>query len=77
MPPRRSKPLYTWCHDPHDSKQQRCSRQSLFSEALAKADYYINDQELSGRIQGKLAERLGDRKGHQGGLLALCENTHP
>lgn len=32
---------------------------SYFSSALNQADYYINDQELKGRFQGKLAERLG------------------
>ncbi|WP_166444498.1 MobF family relaxase [Dyadobacter bucti] len=31
---------------------------NYFSESLSKADYYINDQELNGRLQGKLAERL-------------------
>lgn len=51
---------------------------AYFSEALAKADYYINDQELSGRIQGKLAERLGvTGKATKEAFFALCENTHP
>ena len=51
---------------------------AYFSEALAKADYYINDQELSGRIQGKLAERLGvTGKATKEAFFALCDNTHP
>ncbi|AYQ36143.1 conjugative relaxase [Runella sp. SP2] len=51
---------------------------AYFSEALAKADYYINDQELSGRIEGKLAERLGvTGKATKEAFFALCENTHP
>lgn len=51
---------------------------AYFSEALSKSDYYINDQELNGHIQGKLAERLGI-----GGIatkeafFALCENVNP
>lgn len=51
---------------------------AYFSEALAKADYYINDQELSGRIEGKLAERLGvTGKATKEAFFALCENIHP
>ena len=51
---------------------------AYFSEALAKADYYINDQELSGSIQGKLAERLGvTGKATKEAFFALCENTNP
>ena len=30
-----------------------------FNEALRKTDYYLNDQELNGRFQGKVAARLG------------------
>ncbi len=51
---------------------------AYFSEALAKADYYINDQELQGHIHGKLAERLGvTGKATKQVFFALCENTHP
>ncbi|MFN8343510.1 MAG: MobF family relaxase [Spirosomataceae bacterium] len=51
---------------------------AYFSEALSKADYYINDQELNGSIQGKLAERLGvTGKATKEVFFALCENTHP
>lgn len=52
---------------------------TYFNEALNKADYYIDDQELNGRFNGKLAARLGiendivDRKTfHQ-----LCDNIDP
>ena len=51
---------------------------TYFAEALTKSDYYINDQELQGRFEGKLAERLNlspvaDKKT----FFALCENVHP
>lgn len=51
---------------------------AYFSDALLKSDYYINDQELQGRYNGKLAERIGlngfaDKKS----FFALCENIHP
>ncbi|UFH54803.1 MobF family relaxase [Spirosoma sp. KNUC1025] len=32
---------------------------AYFNEALSKSDYYLDDQELQGRMDGKLAERLG------------------
>jgi conjugative relaxase-like TrwC/TraI family protein len=52
---------------------------AYFSDALSKSDYYINDQELSGRLQGRLAERLGLGKGSvdKETFFALCENRHP
>ncbi|AUD07249.1 MobF family relaxase [Spirosoma pollinicola] len=49
-----------------------------FSEALLKSDYYLDDQELAGRMQGKLAERMG-----LAGLVNkevfhdLCDNIDP
>ncbi len=51
---------------------------TYFTEALSKADYYINDQELRGEMHGKLAERLGiwgpaDKEV----FFALCENRQP
>lgn len=51
---------------------------SYFSSALNQADYYINDQELKGRFQGKLAERLGlGLEAEKDDFFALCENIHP
>ena len=51
---------------------------SYFSSALNQADYYINDQELKGRFQGKLAERLGlGMDAGKDDFFALCENVHP
>src|SRR5690554_1947183 len=51
---------------------------SYFSSALNQADYYINDQELKGRFQGKLATRLGlDMDASKDDFFALCENIHP
>ncbi|MFN8343990.1 MAG: MobF family relaxase [Spirosomataceae bacterium] len=51
---------------------------TYFSEALSKADYYLNDQELRGEMHGKLAERL-DIAGptDRDIFFALCENRHP
>lgn len=49
-----------------------------FSEALSKADYYINDQELSGTLEGKLAQRIGITGiSAKDPFFALCENVHP
>jgi conjugative relaxase-like TrwC/TraI family protein len=49
-----------------------------FSDALSKADYYINDQELQGVFGGKLADRLGLGKVvTKDAFYALCENRHP
>lgn len=51
---------------------------AYFAEALTKADYYIDNQELSGRLCGRLGERLG-----LGGdvskevFFSLCENRDP
>ncbi|RYG45546.1 MAG: conjugal transfer protein, partial [Chitinophagaceae bacterium] len=51
---------------------------AYFSDALSKSDYYINDQELNGKIQGKLAERLGlTGPATQEVFFALCENINP
>lgn len=51
---------------------------SYFSEALSKADYYINDQELKGTIRGKLAERLGvSGEATKEAFHALCDNRQP
>lgn len=51
---------------------------AYFSEALAKGDYYINDQELPGVWQGKLADRLGiSGPTTKDSFFALCENRHP
>ena len=53
---------------------------AYFSEALVKADYYLSDQdqEFSGRLQGKLAERLGvTGPVTKDAFFALCENVNP
>ncbi len=51
---------------------------AYFSEALAKSDYYLDGQELSGRFQGKLAERLGlDGPVTKDVFFSLCENVNP
>ncbi|MVM32420.1 relaxase domain-containing protein [Spirosoma sp. HMF4905] len=51
---------------------------AYFSEALVKADYYLSDQdqEYSGRLQGKLAERIGiTGPVTKDAFFALCENV--
>jgi conjugative relaxase-like TrwC/TraI family protein len=53
---------------------------AYFSEALVKADYYLSDQdqEYSGRLQGKLAERIGiTGPVTQDAFFDLCENINP
>jgi len=51
---------------------------SYFSDALTKSDYYVNDQELRGRYNGKLAERLGlEEFASKESFHSLCENINP
>jgi conjugative relaxase-like TrwC/TraI family protein len=51
---------------------------ACFKDALSQADYYINDQELAGKFQGKLAERLGlPEMTNQHDFFKLCENINP
>ena len=51
---------------------------SYFAEALQKADYYINDQELQGQFYGKLSGRIGlNGAASKEAFYALCENVNP
>ena len=51
---------------------------AYFSEALVKADYYINDQELQGRFNGLVAARLGlGSKATKEAFFDLSENLKP
>jgi conjugative relaxase-like TrwC/TraI family protein len=51
---------------------------AYFSDALSRSDYYLEEQELSGRVQGKLADRLGlAGPATKDSFFALCENRHP
>lgn len=51
---------------------------NYFRDALIKSDYYLDDQELNGTFQGKLAERLGiTGAASKEVFFALCENRHP
>ena len=51
---------------------------AYFADALSRADYYIDGQELNGRLQGRLAERLGiEGPATKQAFYALCENRHP
>ncbi|MBD2704699.1 relaxase domain-containing protein [Spirosoma sp. BT702] len=53
---------------------------SYFSQSLVKTDYYLSgqDQELSGQLQGKLAQRI-DITGSvtKENFFALCDNKNP
>ncbi len=50
-----------------------------FKDALSKADYYLEDQEVNGQFNGKIAKRLGlegktvDKKTFE----KLCDNINP
>jgi conjugative relaxase-like TrwC/TraI family protein len=60
--------------------QSTSSKQAkaYFSNALDKADYYINDVELQGKFFGKLCDRLGiSSTATKEVFFALCENRHP
>jgi conjugative relaxase-like TrwC/TraI family protein len=51
---------------------------AYFTEALVKADYYLDGQEMSGLFQGKLAERLGlAGPVTKDAFFSLCENINP
>lgn len=60
--------------------QSTASRQAkaYFSNALSKADYFINDVELQGKFFGKLCGRLGiGGTASKDVFFALCDNRHP
>lgn len=51
---------------------------SYFSDALSKSNYYINDQELNGKFNGRIAERLNlEGIATKEKFFALCENVNP
>lgn len=51
---------------------------AYFSDALIKSDYYLDDQELQGSINGLLANRLGlEKEATKETFFALCENINP
>jgi conjugative relaxase-like TrwC/TraI family protein len=51
---------------------------TYFSDALQKADYYIDEQELKGKFLGRLSERLGlTSEATKEDFFALCENVNP
>lgn len=60
--------------------QSSSHAKAYFSENLVKADYYLagQEQEISGRLQGKLAERLGlTGPVTKPVFFDLCENVNP
>lgn len=51
---------------------------SYYTDALAKSDYYMEDQELGGEFRGNFAARLGlSGKATKEQFFALCENRNP
>jgi conjugative relaxase-like TrwC/TraI family protein len=49
-----------------------------FKDALLRSDYYIDNQELPGKFEGKLAQRLGlPEMANQSDFFNLCENINP
>jgi conjugative relaxase-like TrwC/TraI family protein len=51
---------------------------AYFNDALSKSDYYMNDQELAGRLCGRLGERLGlGSDVSKDVFFSLCENRDP
>lgn len=58
--------------------QSAAHAKAYFSDALAKSDYYLSDQELEGFWQGKLADRLRlSGATDKDAFFAMCENRHP
>ena len=51
---------------------------NYFSDALSKSDYYLDNQELQGRYNGKLAERLKlEEFASKETFYKLCDNIDP
>ena len=52
---------------------------NYFRESLSKADYYIEDQEMNGIFNGKIANRLGieDKMIDKATFEKLCDNINP
>lgn len=58
--------------------QSAAHAKDYFNEALGKSDYYLKDEELNGRFNGRLAELLGVSGVVTKDIFhALCENIHP
>ncbi|WP_229239436.1 MobF family relaxase [Emticicia agri] len=51
---------------------------AYFKDELSRSDYYVTDQELQGKVQGLLAERLGIKGQVTKDLFNdLCDNINP
>ncbi|MEQ9297602.1 MAG: MobF family relaxase [Cyclobacteriaceae bacterium] len=59
--------------------QTSLQAKEYFDAALQASDYYLEDQELEGRIMGKVAQRLGlnDTVATRQVFHALCDNINP
>lgn len=62
----------------HLSKNVTLAKQ-YYNKGLSKADYYIQDQEINGCFDGKIAKRLGvfEKPITKKLFDALCDNIHP
>ena len=59
--------------------QTSAQAKTYFRDALSKADYYIEDQEMNGHFHGKIAQRLTleDAIVTRDTFDKLCDNLHP
>lgn len=59
--------------------QTSAQAKDYFRDALSKADYYLEDQELNGTFNGKIAKRLGleDQFIDKTTFEKLCDNINP
>ncbi|MDD7887870.1 MobF family relaxase [Flavivirga sp. 57AJ16] len=59
--------------------QTSAQAKDYFRDALSKADYYLEDQELNGQFNGKIAKRLGIEKNliDKETFEKLCDNINP
>ncbi len=58
--------------------QSAAQAKDYHANALSQGDYFINDQEIAGRLYGRIAERLGIAGPVTKEVYnALCENLHP
>jgi conjugative relaxase-like TrwC/TraI family protein len=59
--------------------QTSAQAKNYFRDALSKADYYINDQELNGTFNGRIAKQLGIENQFidKATFEKLCDNINP
>ena len=59
--------------------QTTSQAKNYFRDALSRSDYYIEDQEMNGRFNGKIAKRLGieNKQVDKETFDKLCDNINP